>query len=200
MTPDPELGVGYVFAYGSLVTEQEPLPVGDALLAPVPGRLRGFRLTWGAAMSNRDAAPDRKHYVDPETGRAPDIRVAFLDVEESPTGTVSGLAVPVDAARLAAFDEREVSYCRIDVSSSFAPALPHPVFVYRGTDEAKRRCQSPTERAPVCVSEQYLAEVRQAFASLGPDLLAEFEQTATPPPFPLRLLQLVRPETPGKPG
>ncbi|MGD9736604.1 MAG: gamma-glutamylcyclotransferase family protein [Solirubrobacterales bacterium] len=191
---EPEFRGGYVFAYGSLVASRDPLPTGDRLLEPVPGRLSGFRLVWGAAMANRDAAPAKKHFVDPRTRRAPDVRIAFLDVEESAGGTVQGLAIPVDAARLAVYDAREVNYFRIDVSAFFAPALPLPVFAYRGTDEARERCQVPPEDPPVCVSAGYLEAVRQAFGELGPDSLAEFERTAMPTPFQVRPLDLVRPE------
>src|SRR5262249_27758538 len=125
---------------------------------------------------------------------APDVRVAFLDVDDGPGGSVSGLAIPVDPARLASFDAREVNYRRVDVSHSFRPALPHPVFVYRGTGEARARCRVRPAAPELCVSEAYLAEVRQGFTALGPDHRAEFERVATPLPFPLRPLELVRPE------
>jgi cation transport regulator ChaC len=192
-TTEPNPQSAYVFGYGSLVAMRESLQTAGDLLAPVPGRLHGFRRLWGVAMDNWEAAPMQKHFVDPATRQPPRIRVAFLDVEEGPEGVVNGLAVPVDAARLGAMDEREVNYSRVDVSSSFEPRLPYRVYTYRGSEEARARCRVRDVDASVYVSRDYLVGVRRAFASLGPGSLAEFERTTAPLSFPLRSLELVQP-------
>jgi len=190
-----DLEAAYVFGYGSLVTMREPLPsCGGASLAPVAGRLLEFQRFWGVAMNNWEAAPAKKHYVDPASRLTPRIRVAFLDVEAAQGRTVNGLAVPVDAARLAAMDLREVNYSRIDVSSQFEPSLDQPVFVYRGTVPARERCRVPPHDPELVVSQDYLDAVRLGFDTLGSGCLDEFDQSTPPCPFPLRRLSLVRPD------
>lgn len=66
----------------------------------------------------------------------------------------------------------------------------------------RERCEVPPAERAVVVSEGYLQGVRQAFASLGADSLAEFERTIARCPFPSRRLELVRPEraAEGAPG
>ena len=81
--PDADLDIAYVFGYGSLVGEPRSLLHGGATYAAIPGRLPGFRRLWGVAMNNWEAAPSRKHFVEPGTQRVPRIRVAFLDLEKS---------------------------------------------------------------------------------------------------------------------
>lgn len=193
-TAEPSAQAAYVFGYGSLVAMRDPVRVGGVLLEPAPGRLRGFRRAWGVAMDNRAAAPASKHYVEVASGETPSVRVAFLDLEECDGEAVRGLAVPADAERLAALDVREANYTRVDVSAWFEPQLALPVFTYRGTPAARARCRVPPTDPELCVSAGYLEEVRRAFRLLGPAALAEFERTTPPPPFPLRALELVRPD------
>ncbi len=102
---------------------------------------------------------------------------------------MNGLAVPVDAARLAELDAREVNYERIEVSSALRPACPGRVFAYRATEAARERCRQGARDSDVFVAREYLARVRRAFSALGPDALAEFEATTEPRPFPLRDLE-----------
>jgi hypothetical protein len=188
-TSEPPPGAGYVFGYGSLVAMNEPILLGGRLYSPAPGRLHGFRRRWGAAMNNWEATELEKHFVDPETGEKPGIRVAYLDIEESERSTVNGLAIPVDAARLADFDLREINYLRIDVSSAFEPSLSGPVYAYRGTDAARERCLAQPG-LEVYVSRDYLAAIRRAFATLGEEALEEYDRTTEPLSFPERHLEL----------
>jgi len=190
------LGAAYVFGYASLVALAEAFAVEGEELAPIAGRLRGFRRCWGAAMDNWDPANDHKHFLDPSTGERPRIRVAYLNVESSEGDAVNGLAIPVGPTRLATLDAREVNYARIEVSEAFeatAPVdepsrleTPPPVFAYVGTAAAHERLRRGAAEQNVCVSSRYLADVRNAFAALGSDALAEFERTTPPPPFPER--------------
>ncbi len=195
MSSTPELppGVDYVFGYGSLVELREPVSIEGRVCAPVAGRLRDFHRRWGAAMNNWEAGPLEKHFIDPDSGEQPRIRVAYLDVEERPGGTVNGLSIPVDARRLAELDEREVNYLRIDVSAAFEPELPRQVFAYLATEEARERCRREDGGVEVFASRDYVAAVRRAFASLGEGQLEEYERTTEPLAFPQRHLQLVYP-------
>jgi len=196
----PAAEPAYVFGYASLVA----LPESSDLVGrrPVPGRLRGYRRFWGAAMNNWEGGEEAKHFLDRATGERPSIRVAYLDIEPSGGSAVNGVAIPVDAERLSAFDAREINYERIDVTDAFEPAtgdeaafpLPARIFVYSGLDGARERCRQGEADRNAVVSRDYAAGVRLAFERLGPEALQEFERTTQPLPFPERDLQVVMPE------
>jgi dephospho-CoA kinase len=190
--PDLSPGPDYVFGYASLVGLREPLLVAGVEQAPLPGRLCGFRRFWGAAMNNWEGGDAVKHFLDRGTGERPRIRVAYLDIEPNEGSAVNGLAIPVDAARLAALDAREVNYSRIDVSASFEPGTPQRVFAYVGTEAARGRCRQGTADGDVFVSGDYVAAVRGAFEQLARGALAELDRTTEPLPFPERDLQAVQ--------
>lgn len=185
--------LGYVFGYASLVADAQPLTVDGRDLDPVPGRLRGFRRLWGAAMNNWETTAGEKHFLDPDGGK-PQIKVAYLDLEPQPGAIVNGLAIPVDAERLAELDAREVNYERVDVSAAFRPELGAPVMTYLGTAAARARCRAQPGAA-VHVSRDYVRRVRSGFAKLGPEQLGEYERTTVPPPFPERDLELRAPRS-----
>jgi hypothetical protein len=181
--------VDYVFGYGSLVELRESLTVEGAAFPALAGRLRGFRRLWGAAMNNWETAADEKHYVDSGSARKPHVRVAFLDVEEEAGATVNGLAIPVDAARLAEFDAREVNYSRVDVSAAFEPPTGHRVYTYRATAGARARLEAGVAEGNLVASRAYFELVRRAFANLDAGALAEFERSTDPLPCPKRDLE-----------
>jgi cation transport regulator ChaC len=196
VSPTPDSQVDYVFGYGSLVELTAPLALAGRTFPAVPGRLEGFRRWWGTAMNNWEATAAEKHFVDPGSDRKPRIKVAYLDIEERPGSTVNGLAIPVDARRLAELDVREINYSRTDVSPAFEPAIPHRVFAYVGTAAARERCRR-TPDAAIHVSRQYVSRIRRAFAALGADELAEYERTTEPSRFPERDLELRYPPDAG---
>jgi cation transport regulator ChaC len=193
---DERPSVDYVFGYGSLVELNEPLVSEGHVFPAVPGRLRGFRRFWGAAMNNWEATETEKHFVDPESGLKPRIKVAYLDIEERQGSSVNGLAIPVDAARLAELDRREINYRRIDVSTAFEPTIPQQIFTYVATEAARDRGRDETSDAAIHVSREYVDRVRRAFAALGGHALAEYEQTTGPLQFPKRDLELRYPRPP----
>ena len=173
----------YVFGYASLVALEDA--------GAVAGRLHGYRRFWGAAMNNWEGGEAVKHWLDHETGERPRIRVAYLDIEPSEGGTVNGVAIPVDAERLAQLDAREINYRRVDVTGAFEGAPPGRVFTYIGLDAARERCRRGAAAGDVFVSRDYAVGVRRAFESLGDDALAEFDRTTDPLPFPERELRVV---------
>lgn len=187
----------YVFGYASLVALEDA--------GAVPGRLRGWRRHWGVAMNNWEGGERAKHFLDPETGERPRIRVAYLDVYERSGAAVNGVALPVDAARLAELDAREINYERVEVGDAFEPAAAMPavdsrsagvawrVFTYVGLDAARERCRRGHADGNAFVSRDYAAGVRLAFERLGKDALAEFDRTTDPLPFPQRDLSVVLP-------
>jgi hypothetical protein len=179
----------YVFGYASLVALED----AEAL----PGRLRGHRRSWGVAMNNWEGGEGVKHWLDRESGERPHIRVAYIDLREQEGSVVNGLALPVDADRLAELDAREINYERIEVTEAFEPAGPPAdalrVFTYVGLGAARERCRLGAEEGNVYVSGDYAGTVRRAFERLGPDALAEFDRTTDPLPFPERDLRVVLP-------
>jgi len=172
-------------------------------------------------MNNWEGGAAVKHFLDPETGERPRIRVAYVDLYEHPDSAVNGVALPADVERLAALDAREVNYRRVEVTDAFEPSVPMPaslapspesvpsasesvrsrsgggesrrVFTYVGLDAARERCRQGVTDSNVCVRRGYLSDVRAAFARLAPEALAEFDRTTDPPPFPERDLDLVLP-------
>ena len=189
----------YVFGYASLVALEDA--------GAVPGRLRGYRRYWGAAMNNWEGGDAVKHFLDRETGERPRVRVAYLDIEPSEGESVNGLAIPLDAAGLATLDAREVNYSRVDVTTAFepvaqaataalgactaTPVAPRQVFTYVGLAAARERCRRGAEEGNAFASRDYVAAVRGAFARLGSEALAEFDRSTGPPPFPERELEVV---------
>jgi cation transport regulator ChaC len=187
--PDP---VAYVFGYASLVALEDA--------ASLPGRLRGYRRFWGVAMNNWEGGEDTKHWLDRESGERPRIRVAYLDLREEEGSVVNGLALPVDAERLAQLDAREINYERVEVTAAFEPAgSPTPpvdalrVFTYVGLAAARERCQLGADEGNVIISSDYVGTVRRAFERRGSETLAEFDRTTDSLPFPEGDLRVVLP-------
>jgi hypothetical protein len=165
---------------------RKPLEAGGRLHEPAPCRLHGYRRTWGVAMNNWEGGEAVKHYVDPD-GDRPRVRVAYLNVEEQPGESLNGLAIPVDASRLAELDSRELNYRRIELSEALEPRLEGRTFVYVGSDAGRaRRRRSVPE---LVVSTAYVALVRASFAALGSEALEEFERTTEPITLPERMLE-----------
>jgi len=180
----------HVFGYASLVALRTPQP-DAAGNAPRPGWLNGFRRHWGVAMNNWEGGETGKHFLDPESGERPRIRVAYLDLYPQPGSIVNGLALPVDEGRLEALDAREVNYERIDVSAAFEPPALGRVFAYVGLAAARERCGRGAVDGDVFVSSEYARGVRRAFRRLAPGALEEFERSTDPLPFPERDLRVV---------
>ncbi len=167
----------WIFGYGSLAGPGER-----------SASLRGYRRTWGVAMDNAVDLPGYKHYVDADTGERPDVRVAFLDVEEAGPGyDVNGAALWVENERLPALDARERNYRRIEVTGQVSPDPGGIVWTYVGLEASRVRART----GPCVIPRDYVDGVRAGFAALGSDELAAFELTTPPPPGPVRALRRV---------
>jgi cation transport regulator ChaC len=198
--PAPSPGIAYVFGYASLVAVPESLSIEGIDFGPVPGRLRGYRRFWGAAMNNWEGGTAAKHFLDRESGERPRIRVVYLDIEPLGGSSINGVAIPADEERLAALDAREINYGRVDVSAAFEPLtqaddLPAAtrVFTYVGLDAARERCRRGLAEGNAFVSGDYAAGIRRAFEQLAPGASAEFDRTTDPLPFPERDLLRILP-------
>ena len=147
------MAAAFVFGYGSLLEGA----------TGVPCRLRGWGRRFGVAMDNSRTIPGYKYFVEAGTGARPAVFVAFLDVEPEPGAAVQGVAAEVDAALLAALDERERNYARVEVTAALDRDLGAPVWAYTGLPEARARYAT----GPTVVSRAYLESVRAGFAAFG---------------------------------
>lgn len=198
---------GYVFGYGSLVADALPLSlsVGDAV-APVWGQLHGHRRSWTVAMRNRERVNDPKHVVEQATGRRPDVWVTYVTLDADPAATVNGVAVPVDADRLAVFDAREVNYERIEVGAAFvadrgeawpppvpADVAPLPVWTYVASAAGRSRYEDGRRQGRAVVRGAYRERVEAAFRTRGDGAWRAYQASTTPPAVPtVDGLRLVR--------
>ena len=146
-----------VFGYGSLL----------AGAAGTPCRLPGHRRRFGVAMDNRRTIPGYKYYLDAATGERPAVFVSFLDIVEDPGSAVEGLAFGVDAATLAALDDRERNYRRVAVDGR--------LWAYTGLPEARERYARAAADGRAVIARAYLEGVSAGLASAGLVLDAEPE-------------------------
>ena len=159
----------FMFGYGSLAAEHARCPIA---------RLRGFRRTWGVAMDNLIDIPGYKSYRLRSDGSRPAVFVAFVDIEDDAAGVVTGVCVPADATDLAALDDRERNYDRIDVTSHVDGRPPGRVWAYRGSRAGRARLRDGLARGTAVVSRDYLDAVVAAIAAIAPDELARVDGAA----------------------
>lgn len=143
-------GRQFVFGYGSLAGEG----------AGRPALLRGYRRVWGVAMDNGVDIPGYKIYRSRADGSRPAVFVAFLDVVASKADRTAGLLLAVGADALAALDERERNYERVDVTAAVADAPAGTVWTYRGTRAGRERLRRGVDEGRAVVARAYLESVR----------------------------------------
>jgi hypothetical protein len=168
------LGREFVFGYGSLAAPADGVvpsrtPRAEGFVCD----LSGHRRQWGVAMDNRRDLPGYKHYTD-ALGRRPAVFVCFLDIEVDPRRSVNGLCLPVDGPRLAALDQRERNYERVDVSAS-VDAGGAGVWAYVGRRDARLRMRWAVAARRAVIDADYLDTVAGGFQALG---AAEYEASA----------------------
>ncbi|WP_205697597.1 hypothetical protein [Conexibacter sp. SYSU D00693] len=142
-------------------------------------------------MDNRVAIPGYKRWLDPTTGAAPPVHVAFLDVEEDPAHDVQGAIVEVDVPTLFALDARERNYTRVDLDPARVDgAQGGPLVTYVGSPDGRARLAEGRAAGTAVVARAYLDLVLERFAALG--LLDAFDAT----PLDLPVIDLVRVDLP----
>ena len=177
----------FVFGYGSLAALADGVapsrtPRAEGFVCD----LRGYRRQWGVAMDNRRDLPGYKHYTD-ELGRRPAVFVCFLDIEIDPRGSVNGLCVPVDDARLAILDERERNYERIDVSASVDAGRAR-VWAYVGARASRMRMRWAVAAHRAVIDGRYLETVADGFRALGEGELERSAPSLAPGLLPVMAL------------
>jgi hypothetical protein len=157
--------VNLVFGYGSLSR------VGGR-----PCVLRDHRRGWGVAMDNTRDLPGYKHYLRRQDGSRPEVCVAFLDLAPA-AGSVNGICFSVTPELLAALDERERNYLRVDVTDRLWPRPPGRAWAYVGRAESRARFRRARAKSRAVVSREYREHVLRGFAALGRDALAAFRRS-----------------------
>jgi cation transport regulator ChaC len=147
---------GFVFGYGSLAGT-----FGEG----EPARLHGWRRAWGVAMDNTVTIPGYKRYLDPD-GRRPAVCVAFLDVREEAGSWVNGVCVPVGPEELAALDERERNYDRVEITGA-VPGAPGRTWTYVGREASRERYDTAMDAGRCVVARSYARTVEHGFRALG---------------------------------
>lgn len=157
-------GLDHVFGYGSLVAD---LP--DAQ----PAVLAGYRRVFGVATDNSRVIAGYKRYLRGGDGTAPDVFVAFVDLEQAPGCEVNGLLAPVTGAGLAVFDARERNYERIDVSAAVRGGKGR-IWTYVGSEAGRARLARGVSEGRAVVSRDYMEKVHAGFRRLGEEQYAAF--------------------------
>jgi gamma-glutamylcyclotransferase (GGCT)/AIG2-like uncharacterized protein YtfP len=168
----------YVFGYGSLVAEGEGCHIAV---------LRGHRRVWGVAMDNRVDLPGYKLYRRRSDGSRPPVYVAFLDIEPDRGAAVTGTCIPVDEPRLAALDDRERNYTRVDVTELVAGARGS-VWAYVGSAAGRARLREGVAARRAVVSRDYRDGVLAALAAIAPDEAAAVQRS--PPVLDLERVEV----------
>ena len=183
------LSMEWVFGYGSLVDRAALAAwLRRGAFGPgetIPCRLRGWRRTWNVARDNAEIAAGRPHYVDARTGARVALFVTVLNIRPAAGESVNGLAFRVSQAERERLDRREFNYDRIDVAGSLDRAPGGRVWVYRGSAAARARYERSASEGRAVVARRYFESVEAAFASLGPEALAEYRASTDRPSAPL---------------
>ncbi|HEX4483220.1 MAG TPA: gamma-glutamylcyclotransferase family protein [Solirubrobacteraceae bacterium] len=179
----------HVFGYGSLTRYGE----AARAVSPRTCRLRGHRRSWNVAMDNTLDVPGYKHYLSDDGSSRPSVFVTFLNVVAAPGAAVNGVLLAVDEEELLALDRRERNYERVEVGELLDEPVAGRVWCYVGSAPARERFELGLARGAAIVDARYRDGVREGFALLGSEALAEFDASTEAPRcevVPLRRIDL----------
>ncbi len=177
----------YVFGYGSLTRYGRDAERTEIRTC----RLRDHRRTWNVAMDNTLEEPGYKYYLSEDGSSRPAVFVTFLNVAPAPGDSVNGVLLKTDEAELLALDRRERNYERIDVAELLDVRLAGRVWCYLGSRAARERFELGLAGGTAVVDARYRDAVRESFALLGAEALAEFDASTDPPRCPVTALTRV---------
>ncbi len=178
----------WVFGFGSLVAladlarffDRAPFAADEAFTC----RLKDHRRLWNMARDNSHDFAGRPPYVDEAGVRIADF-ITSVNIAPAPGRAVNGVVFRVDAAALARLDRREGNYDRFAVVCALDASLDGRVWAYRNKTAARQRSCHGLAAGTALVNANYHAIVTRAFASHGPEVLAEYHATSEPPSVPL---------------
>jgi hypothetical protein len=179
----------HVFGYGSLSSYGLAAEQAPARMC----RLHEHRRTWNVAMDNSVDLPGYKHYLNDDGATRPAVFVTFLNVVGAAGTVVNGVLLPVDEEQLRALDRRERNYERVEVGEQLDEPVEGAVWCYFGSAPARERFERGLARGTAIVDRRYRDAVREGFARLGADALAEFSASTDAPGcavVPLRRIDL----------
>jgi gamma-glutamylcyclotransferase (GGCT)/AIG2-like uncharacterized protein YtfP len=177
-----------VFGYASLSVLLDAPPTRTPDPRGYVTDLHGYRRRWGVAADNRAAIPGYKRYRDAD-GAYPAVHIAFLDLAGG-AGTVNGVCLPVSPAQLAALDDRERNYVRVEVSGQLTTPLGR-TWAYLGSRDGRARLAAGRRAGDAVVTREYREIVLGGFAALGDDELARFHASSDLADLPIRDLERV---------
>jgi cation transport regulator ChaC len=183
-----------VFAYGSLVDPASAmLTLGRPVESTIKARLPGWRRSFSQARDNRAC---EKTFARADDGTIPPF-VLGLNIERGRGPAPNGVLIPLTPDDLERLDRRELRYRRTEVSAAVAVAaagrLPFEC-VYAYLARPAHLASPPPAGAIILRS--YAQRVEQAFATLGPEQLAEYRRTTLPYPVEVAEGRLVRDRIP----
>lgn len=181
----------WLFGYGSLVSPvslaetigRDPGP-GDMRIAHVEGF--GRRWNYGSKVLRGDWVHDGAEI----TGGL----VVSLGIAAAADESCNGVIFHVDADELARLDWRERDYERVDITdqTTFGGApIGAPIEVYVPRQSAVERYEAARDAGRAAIRQSYWHLVRDAFALLGADHVAQYDLTP-PPDVPVAEIALYR--------
>jgi len=195
----------WIFGYGSLVDPADveryvgSRPVEDMDWAPA--LLDGYERVWNVGMYNVHDRDDDKFFTTAEGERYKGI-ILSLGLESNRDMAVNGLVFRVERRDLSRLDRRERRYDRVDVTGSISTAARltsgSTVYTYVPKPEALAVGLEGMRGGSGAISRSYHDKVVAAFAQLGEEAIARYEESTRQPYVPIVDLQIVWPRTDGQ--
>lgn len=171
-------GESAIFGYGSLLWQ----PSMERTLGrpyegtPVVAHLPGWRRVWDVAMAN-----ETFYFEKSDATRCQPARIAYLNIRRG-DAAVNGLLYAVSQAELAAFDQREEPYDRVDVTDAIEGAAVRGGRTYVYVGKPARLVIWPQEREQVAIRATYLDIIENGLRALGEGFRADYLRSTDPPP------------------
>lgn len=192
----------WIFGYGSLVDPADVeryvglRPVEDTEWAPA--LLDGYERAWNVGMNNIHDRDDDKFYATAKSERYNGI-VLSLGLESNRDISTNGLVFRIDRRYLSRLDRRERRYDRVDVTGSISTSAQltsgSTVYTYVPKPESVAVALEGIQGGSGAVSRSYHDKVVAAFAQLGGEETARYEESTRQLTVPLVDLRIVWPST-----
>lgn len=163
--------------YGSLMSRSSlERTLGRTYTGPfLQCTVRGWRRTWDAAV------PNRKFYAERVEGRITPRAILYLNVTRDPPTTINGVIFVVNQEELAAYDQRESIYERVDVRADLDVEVEGgPIYMY----VCRPVFRLPHSRSPAdaAVRVTYLRLIEEGLAELDQEFRQQYEESTDIPP------------------
>ena len=176
--------------YGSLLLRSSlERTLGGTYTGPyLQCSVRGWRRTWDAAV------PNQKFYVEGVEGRTTPRAILYLNVTRDLSTTINGIIFVVNQEELAAYDERESIYERVDVRADVDVGVEGgPIYMYVCRPEyCIAHSDSPADAA---VRATYLQMIEDGLSDLDEKFRRQYEQSTDSPPAHLIIEDRIKPQS-----